>query len=77
MGESLKSWWDGLFPGRAAERAQQRERDAHLSRMIENSYENIRVVGRGTIQIDPKEVVESEEFKAAQRQARDIVLSCR
>ncbi|MDO4682318.1 MAG: hypothetical protein Q4B17_05955 [Lautropia sp.] len=75
MGESLKSWMDRLFPWRAAERAAQRERDARLNALIENSYRNIRVVGRGTIQIDPEEVVNSWQFQQAREQAREIVAS--
>ena len=38
-----------------------------------NAYKTLRVVGRGTIKIDPREVAASEEFKQARKLAREIV----
>jgi len=54
----------GLYPS---------ERDREIKQIVENSYKSVRVVGRGTIKIDPKEVVSTEEFKHAQEQAKLIV----
>lgn len=50
-----------------------KQRDAQLIKLVKNSYKSLRVVGRGTIMIDPREVVESPEFKAARELARKIV----
>lgn len=58
--------WLGLHPS---------ERDKEMKQLVENSYKSIRVVGRGTIKIDPKEVASTEEFKHAQEQAKLIVES--
>ena len=43
------------------------------ARLVDNSYRSVRVVGRGTIKIDPQEVRRSPEFQAALRQAGAIV----
>jgi len=49
------------------------EDDRKLKELVNNSYSSIKVVGRGTIRIDPKEVSQSEEFKRARAQAKAIV----
>ncbi len=49
------------------------QRDLELKALVDNSYRSVRVVGRGTIKIDPQEVRRSPEFQAALRQARAIV----
>lgn len=47
--------------------------DQKLTALISKSYKSVRVVGRGTVKIDPQEVTQSEEFKAAIEQAKAIV----
>lgn len=49
------------------------ERDKRLKRLIDNSYPSIRVVGRGTVKIDPNEVRSTPEFKIARARAEQIV----
>ena len=49
------------------------EEDKKLKQLVENSYTSLRVVGRGTVKIDPKEVRNTEEFKRANKAAKDIV----
>lgn len=49
------------------------ERDQKLKRLVARSYASVRVVGRGTVKIDPGEVRQSNEFKEALKQARAIV----
>jgi len=49
------------------------ESDKKLINLVENSYESVTVVGRGTINIDPSEVRNSREFKEAQEQAKAVV----
>lgn len=49
------------------------KRDKELKELVENSYESVRVVGRGTIIIDPKEIRESSEFKKAQIEFAKII----
>jgi len=49
------------------------EQDEKLKRLVENSYASVRVVGRGTVKIDPEEVRQSDEFKRALKNARAIV----
>lgn len=49
------------------------EEDRALKALVDSSYSSVRVVGRGTVRIDPREVRQSEEFKAAQAKARAIV----
>lgn len=56
--------WLGLAPS---------DRDLELKKLIDNSYNSIRVVGRGTIKIDPKEVSSTESFKKARQEAIKIV----
>jgi len=47
--------------------------DKRLKELVNKSYKSVKVVGRGTIRIDPKEVRETEEFKKARKQAKAIV----
>ncbi len=49
------------------------EQDRKLKELVDNSYDSVRVVGRGTVKIDPEEVGNTKEFKAARRKAKDIV----
>lgn len=49
------------------------EQDLEIRNMVQNSYKSLRVVGRGTVKIDPGEVRQSDEFKEALKQARVIV----
>lgn len=49
------------------------EQDKKLKELVDNSYDSVRVVGRGTVKIDPKEVRQSKEFQRAREQAREIV----
>lgn len=41
--------------------------------LVKRSYKSVRVVGRGTIKIDPAEVRATPEFKEAQQRAAEIV----
>lgn len=50
-----------------------KQKDELLKQLINNSYESVQVVGRGTINIDPKEVRNSENFKQALSLAKSIV----
>jgi hypothetical protein len=49
------------------------ERDQRLRKLVSNSYTSVKVVGRGTVKIDPQEVSASDEFRQARREARMIV----
>jgi hypothetical protein len=49
------------------------ERDERIKDLISGSYASVEVVGRGTVQIDPREVRDSDEFQQARRQAKAIV----
>lgn len=49
------------------------EEDKKLKQLVENSYTSVRVVGRGTVKIDPKEVRTTQEFKKAREDAKAIV----
>lgn len=51
------------------------EEDKRLKELVEGSYKRVKVVGRGTIRIDPREVSSSKEFKNAQEKARSLVKS--
>jgi len=48
-------------------------RDQKLRELVARSYVSVRVVGRGTVKIDPQEVRQSQEFRKAQQQAKAIV----
>lgn len=47
--------------------------DKRLKELVKSSYKKVKVVGRGTIRIDPTEVSSSQEFKDAQEKARILV----
>jgi len=47
--------------------------DERIRRLLSNSYENVEVVGRGTIYIDPKEVARSVEFQQMSRQFEQLI----
>ncbi len=49
------------------------EEDKKLKKLVENSYSSIRVVGRGTVKIDPNEVRNTKEFQDAREEAKAIV----
>jgi hypothetical protein len=49
------------------------ESDKKLKALVSNTYTNVNVVGRGTVNIDPVEVRNSREFKEAQQHAKAIV----
>lgn len=49
------------------------ERDKELRSLVEQSYDSVQVVGRGTIKIDPEEVHRSKEFQNARALAKKIV----
>ncbi|MDC7682169.1 hypothetical protein PQU92_02710 [Asticcacaulis sp. BYS171W] len=51
------------------------EADKRLKELVNSSYNSVKVVGRGTVRIDPAEVRETEEFKKASRRAKAIVNS--
>lgn len=51
------------------------KQDRELKELIDRSYSSVRVVGRGTINIDPQEVRQSDEFKRALAQAKAIVVA--
>ena len=48
-------------------------RDREIAQLVRNSYKSVRVVGRGTIKIDAKEVFDSPEFQRALQRAQAIV----
>ena len=52
-------------------------RDREIAQLVRNSYKSVRVVGRGTIKIDAKEVRDSPEFQLALQRAQEIVDSQR
>jgi len=47
--------------------------DEKLKELVSRSYQSVRVVGRGTIKIDPQEVRKTEQFIRAREQAKAIV----
>ncbi|WP_028672662.1 hypothetical protein [Saccharospirillum impatiens] len=49
------------------------EEDKKLKKLVENSYTSTRVVGRGTVKIDPNEVRNTKEFQDAREEAKAIV----
>ena len=51
------------------------DEDERLKSLVQGSYKSVRVVGRGTVKIDPREVRESAEFQQALVEARSIVNS--
>ena len=53
------------------------KRDIEIAQLVKNSYKSVLLVGRGTIKIDPEEVIRTPEFQAALKQAKEIVDSNR
>lgn len=49
------------------------EEDKKLKKLVDNTYTSVRVVGRGTVKIDPHEVRNTKEFKKAREDAKAIV----
>ena len=49
------------------------QRDREIAQLVKNSFKSVRVVGRGTIKIDAKEVFDSPEFQLALQRAQAIV----
>lgn len=49
------------------------QRDREIAQLVNNSFKSVRVVGRGTIKIDAKEVFDSPEFQLALQRAQAIV----
>jgi hypothetical protein len=49
------------------------ESDKELIRLVNNSYNSLQVVGRGTIKIDAKEVYQSPEFQILRAKAKKII----
>jgi len=49
------------------------EEERKLAQTINNSYKSLRVVGRGTIRIDPEEVFDSPEFKQDLDRAKRLI----
>lgn len=54
----------GLYPS---------QRDLELRQLVHNSYRTVRVVGRGTIKIDPSEVANTPQFQQARRKCKQFV----
>lgn len=48
------------------------EHDKQIKLLVDNSWNSLQVVGRGTITIDPSEVSNSPEFKQAQLDAKQL-----
>lgn len=48
------------------------ENDKKIKALVDNSYKSLRVVGRGTIVIDPKEVRATESFKRDMQKAKEF-----
>lgn len=46
--------------------------DLYLKDLVENSYQSLRVVGRGTVKIDPSEVNRTEEIKKAREEIKTL-----
>jgi hypothetical protein len=49
------------------------ERVLKRRQLVGNSYQSVKVIGRGTINIDPSEVTDTDEFRAARAKAKAIV----
>lgn len=49
------------------------ETDNYIKTLVKNSYNSLRVVGRGTVRIDPKEVAKTKEFFATKQRAAEII----
>ena len=53
------------------------DRDREIMQLVKGSYKSVQVVGRGTIKIDPQEVLETPEFQHSLKLAKEIVDSQR
>lgn len=49
------------------------ERVLKRRRLVGDSYNSVKVIGRGTINIDPNEVTGTQEFREARAKAKAIV----
>jgi hypothetical protein len=49
------------------------ESDKELTKLVNNSYDSVQVVGRGTIKIDADEVYRSPEFQIMRAKAKKIL----
>ena len=49
------------------------DRDKRLRKLLSKSYRSTRVVGRGTVKTDAREVQDSPEFREAQEKAKTTV----
>ncbi len=67
MRHFLNTMFDGLS------RLFRSEADEQLIKLVRNGWRTARVVGRGTIKIDPAEVYASSEYKEAVKRAEEIV----
>lgn len=52
-------------------------REKGLRQIISESYDSARVIGRGTVKIDPSEVRRTAEFRKARIAAKAIVMTAR
>lgn len=46
--------------------------DVKLKQLVDNTYQSVSVVDRGTIRIDPTEVAATQEFKNARKKAKAL-----
>ena len=47
--------------------------DEELMQLVNNSWRTLRVVGRGTLTVDPEEILNSPEYKDALRRLEPLV----
>ena len=48
------------------------EEDVKLKQLVDSTYDSVRVAGRGTVRIDPKEIGCAPEFKDARKRVKDM-----
>lgn len=46
--------------------------DEEITQLVNNSWRTLRVVGRGTLRVDPEEVRNSPEFKDAMKRLESL-----
>lgn len=51
----------------------EKREDERILENIRNAPKSMRVVGRGLVVVDPKEIVESEQYQAAVKRAAELV----
>lgn len=51
--------------------------DERIVEMIRNGPKSMRVVGRGTVVVDPKEICNSPQFRADLVRSRQLIEMCR